>query len=469
MTRGRTKPLFTPVQRNTLTVPGMPGGHLSSTEIEPISFIQPIAYIAKDDNHALQIKDELAEWLITDKPAPLQFDDEPGRTYYAIVQNTIEDFERIAVLRQGAINFLCLDPFSYGKEQTKSFTSDILTLPYKGTAPASPIFELEVLKPSTFAMVQNGLGEYMMIGNLDEDTEEVINDRTLLFSENGSTMDTWKTNPVRIDPWIGDITGKFSTGESDGSGIIVADYGTGDKIHGPAAIKEIPPTQDFEISANIDIVSTKPDNNFRYEIYMFDENMDMLGKIGINDNNRHLQQRIGLGRVGEYVDSNTRYVIAKGNYNKTNLGGTTLMYLNVKREGRKYTFFIGERRYGKLYATIKETYTDNSGEWMGKLKYVQVFMGVWQDRLRPLIGKFVNIDVYKLADKTVGATPNIVYPGDLITFDNHNKKIRINGEDAKNQKAMGASFFKLRKGDNQLVVHPSNTFKASAKWRNRYR
>ncbi|SHI02554.1 hypothetical protein SAMN05421807_1355, partial [Virgibacillus chiguensis] len=42
MTRGRTKPLFTPVQRNVLTVPGMPGGHIESSQIEPISFIQPI-------------------------------------------------------------------------------------------------------------------------------------------------------------------------------------------------------------------------------------------------------------------------------------------------------------------------------------------------------------------------------------------------------------------------------------------
>src|SRR5699024_10594334 len=84
---GREKAPFAPLTRNTIKVPGMHGAYLQSTDVEPIVINQPIGFRV-DHNNELSFKDELASWLVTTDPVPLVFDDEPGRTYYAVVQNT---------------------------------------------------------------------------------------------------------------------------------------------------------------------------------------------------------------------------------------------------------------------------------------------------------------------------------------------------------------------------------------------
>src|SRR5690625_1805748 len=174
--QGRYKPPFAPIQRDLIYVTGMDGAYLGNTNLRPLYINQPVGFVVKNDEHALQLKDELADWLMTNEPVPLQFDDEPGRTYYAVVQNTIEDFERFVNLRQGTIQFLCLDPYSYGEEQTIEFQSDSVMVENKGTAETEPIFELTAKQKTTFAMVSNG-EEYMMVGKpVDEDGYEQVVD-----------------------------------------------------------------------------------------------------------------------------------------------------------------------------------------------------------------------------------------------------------------------------------------------------
>ncbi|WP_054859140.1 distal tail protein Dit [Gracilibacillus sp. JCM 18860] len=162
--RGRKNPPFAARRRNLLTVPGYPGGYLRSTEIQPLPIEQPVGFRIKDDADALAKKDELAEWLLTEKPVPLEFDDEPGRIYYAVVQNTLDDFEKMAVLRSGTIQFLCPDPYAYGPEIQFTAPSDYFSITNNGTAEAEPIFEFEVKEPVTFALIQNQFNEYNMIG-----------------------------------------------------------------------------------------------------------------------------------------------------------------------------------------------------------------------------------------------------------------------------------------------------------------
>ena len=101
---GRQKAPFAPISRNITSTRKRHRLKDSKHELLPIS--QPIGYIAGDDVDALEIKDELAEWLITKEVSPLKFDDEPGRTYWAVVQNSIDDLSRLAFTRQGTIQFL---------------------------------------------------------------------------------------------------------------------------------------------------------------------------------------------------------------------------------------------------------------------------------------------------------------------------------------------------------------------------
>lgn len=103
---GRTKSPFFPVNRTFVKYAG--GYRLKKTDKGLLEIQQPIGFTVQDDEHALAIRDELTSWLITDDWAPLEFDNEPGRIYQAIVQNSMDDFNRFAHLRQGTIQFVAV-------------------------------------------------------------------------------------------------------------------------------------------------------------------------------------------------------------------------------------------------------------------------------------------------------------------------------------------------------------------------
>ncbi|WP_200416279.1 distal tail protein Dit [Virgibacillus salexigens] len=462
MTSGRTKPLFVPVKRSLLTVPGMKGAHLQSTEIEPLSFNQPIAFKVKDDQHALQIKDELASWLITDEPVPLEFDDEPGRTYYAIVQNTIEDFERMGVLRQGSINFLCLDPYSYGTEQPIEFGSDAGVIINEGTAEAEPIFELEAIKKVPFALIQNQHGEYMLIGTPVDVTSEVVDTKTLLLEERGQSLDTWNSSPISLDN--GYVDGTFGT---DNDGITVPSYGpdtTDPDWHGPALRKEVPVAQDFEVEAMVQGRTTETSQTFRIEFSLFDEGMTELGKMAIKDDTLGIHRKKGEGRLGPYVGANENYLISSQNYSYDQ----DYFYgmLRIRRVGKEIMFYITRvNSSGRHVQTILRKFIDNENRYAGKLKYIQIHIGKFADTDRAYAPKIDHIKVFELAQVTVDQTPYIADVGDIITLDHVNKEILINGEARNDLKAFGGLFFTLKKGENHLITHPANSFRTTGRYR----
>lgn len=352
-------------------------------------------------------------------------------------------------------------PYSQAPEDRPS---DILTLNYGGTAPASPIFELEVLKPVTFAMVQNQFEEYQLIGIPLEADMETVDTRKLLIEERGETLDTWSNTPTKVDGGV--VAGRLST---DNDGITVPSYGPDtNNWHGPALIKEISPSQDFEIEMMVEGETGKPDQTYRIEFYAYDENMNVLGKMALLDKSLGINNKIAEGRIGDYIGKQENYLISSQNYSY----GWPFFFgmLRLRRIGNQFEFYVTRvANNTKHVFSLKKLFTDNNNEYMGKLRYVQIHIGKWADSARAYAPKILHIKVFKLAQETVDQTPYIANPGDKITLDNFNKEILLNGEDSKNLKDFGGSFFNLHKGDNQLVVHPSNSFKATAKWRNRYR
>lgn len=101
---GRRKSPYFPVNRQIVRYAR--GYRIKKTEKGLLEIQQSIGYVVEDDVDALAIRDDLTSWLITEDWAPLQFDDEPGRTYWAVVQNDMSDFERFAQLRYGTIQFV---------------------------------------------------------------------------------------------------------------------------------------------------------------------------------------------------------------------------------------------------------------------------------------------------------------------------------------------------------------------------
>lgn len=371
----------------------------------------------------------------------------------------------------GAITFFCSDPYKYSLTEQEHTLQDSTLIENEGSESTPPTIELTANKSATYAMVENGLNEYNLAGfPLEEEgQEQVVDDRVSVLYENGSTLDTWSTTNNKVDTNFIDISGIMGY---DGSGIRAEKYGTGDRIHGPAVTKELPTAiQDFEIVTNFDIISKRPDDNFRIEVYFTDENLNMLGKIGIKDNSRTFKRRHGLGRVGHYrgKGASNGYAIGSQNYKLDDVTDVTLMNLKVKREGNLYKFYIARWRNQRHTWVLEEKYRDVDNQFNGKLKFITLFVGNYKDRRLPTRLRINDVEVFELKKLNVDQTPYLLHAGDKIIFDHKNEEILINGQDAMPLKHFGGEFWQLLKGYNNITISPPDTFTGKIKYRERYK
>ncbi|MBO1003732.1 distal tail protein Dit, partial [Pseudogracilibacillus auburnensis] len=248
---GRQKSPFAPIRNNLIRVNGKAGAYVSGKETDVLYITQPIGFVVDNDEHALQLKDELAAWLVTNEAVPLEFDDEPGRTYYAEIEGAIEDFNKFVDQRRGVITFLCADPYSYGPEKNLLFPADTVSLDNNGTAEIEPVFTFNVLEDTTFAMVSNG-EEYMMVGRPADALETPKNTRPLILNDPASTLVGWSNFTGGFDFYgLGLVGGSMRV--IGGYAFTPDTFGTNPNgWTGPAIRKSLSePLQDFE--AEIDL------------------------------------------------------------------------------------------------------------------------------------------------------------------------------------------------------------------------
>ncbi|MCC2249073.1 phage tail family protein [Virgibacillus sp. AGTR] len=456
--RGRKRPPWAPIERSILEIPGLAGGYLSNSKVKPRVISVPVLLKKKNFPDLQKLKEDLADWLITDKEEPLIFDDEEDRTYYAVVNDEL-DLDEMVRYGHGTIEFICPDPYKYGEEQSLEFTSDVFTIENEGTIEAQPIFELDVLAPVTFAMVQNDNEDYQMIGIPVEVDTEVVDKTTQIIYEYGQTLNEWYTPS-------GNWSGNFA---STGTAIVVDNWGAGEEWHGPALMKEIDPLDDYEIELYVYTRTEREDQTFRVSTNYYDENMNQLGMLRLWDKTTNQVRKVVEARVGPYVGDDINYLISHRNYNiqgQRVWGGI----VRLRKEGNKLTFYAARvTQGGRHVSSVKQVYMDVNKEYAGRLKYIRFDIANYGDTRTPNEVRIEHLKVRKISKIKVDQTPYIAYPGDTITFDHYNKELLINGEDVKELKDFGGSFFDLDKGPNQLVVQPSDSFNTRIKYRDRFR
>ncbi|WP_346207611.1 phage tail domain-containing protein [Caldifermentibacillus hisashii] len=454
-----------------VTVPGMPGAHVTDIREDERKIAIELQLEAESIVKFDDLKHQIFNIFFSKEKLTIIRDMYPNQEIYAYLEGEY-DIDNITD-RDGNVPLTLTmpDPYKYGPEVSVKFTSDVFTLTNIGTAETPPMFELEVFKPVTFAMIQNQDNEYMMIGKPTDINSQVIDTKTLVLEERGETLNTWLKSPTTVDGGV--VAGTFG---SDNAGITVSDYGTGENWHGPALIKEIAPIDDFEVSLFCEVSQYMRNETFRIEYYLFDEYMNALGKMAIVDPSLEFYQIEGEGRYGGFtVGDHSNYPISSTNYKYTNWDYFNGL-LRMKRIGNQFEFYIARiADDGTHYYIAKQTYTDTKKQYTGRVKYVQIHIGTYGDEGYPGqsgVQDYVRINslkVYKLAKENKDQTPYIAYPNDIIKFDMKTKDILINGESRMDLKDFGATFFNLKKGDNQLVVMPRDSFRVKVSYRERYR
>jgi len=460
--RGRKRPAWA-ITRNLLTITGKPGSYLQDTVIQPRTIEVPVLIEGTDISNLQKLKEDLASWLVTDEPKELIFDDEPDRIYFAVVDETFSP-EELAYSGTGTIKFVCPDPYKYGPEKEAIFPSDVVSLKdYNGTAPGDPVFELEVLQPVTFAMIQNHLNEYTMIGKPIDVTDTPYTKYERVFYSDCDSLTGWTTAaPGEID---GNIAGTMQT---NGTRFQASDYGTGSSWHGPAIKTSLPEVlTDFKMTAWIALYNGYAARQVgRVEIYLLDPNGNQVGKVAMKDTRTLQSLAWGEARAGDA--DNYKYLINEygdkpGNWN--NFAG----HVELSREGNRWRayFAMVDTSTGRHHTRRKVEWVDTENKFTRQVAQIVVHVGQFGSN-EPISCGVYSISIFKINPNQSNKVPYIADVGDIITFDHTTKDILINGESRKDLKDFGARFFELQKGENQFVVLPSNSFAVRIRFRERF-
>ncbi|MDA2299556.1 phage tail family protein [Bacillus cereus] len=473
---GRKRPSWAPVKRKLVRVPHRAGALFLNTETEERRIDVPLVIKAKKDMADLQkVKEDLADWLYTEQPAELIFDDELDRTYLALIDGSV-DLDEIVNRGRGVITFVCPMPYKLGKQNTHRFTqnwSTEITTSFvnQGNVEAPPIIEIEAKKPSTFLDVWFGEypynRDYFRIGYpLKTEQLPVERNQRLIWDEMTTTVGWSKVSSMEDGNPVGEM-------KSDGYQFYCSNYGTGTGKgwNGAAVKKNIPngPVQDFIMQAYVTCKSKRINEMGRVEIAILDENSKVLSKIAMTDVFWQAEQNFGTMVIGYDNKPGRRSLIHEsGDY--PNTWNQYQGRLWIARTGNVWEAYISKF----LPGTEKDDserfvrWTDENNYHMEKAAQIQISIMQWQD-VTPVEAMTVSdLKFWKVNLNTQNNPPYIFDMGDKIIIDTEKSLVSINGKNAINLKDIFSNFPNVIRGENRIDIMPPDV-KATVSYRERYR
>jgi phage-related protein len=402
--------------------------------------------------------EDFADWLITDEPAELIFDDEEDRIYYAVVDGTFSPDE-LVVHGYGTITFLCPDPYKYEPEMSTEFI-DAATFNVSGTIETEPVVSVTLDQDVTFVAVSNGDKINMVGRTADVDQATVVRNERKLWHQM-DTLTGW-SDTTSVEGGV--ITGTVKT---TGYTFYTDTYGTNAGWHGPAKKISIGSSvQDFQVDALVHQSGIKGQSG-SLEIALLDASNNFVAKMLLSKrsaSNPANWARIRAGSVASGHDiMNTR---GANDSTWANFDGM----LRISRVGNKWTAYaclIDSK--GVQHTRAGETWVDSTNIAAAPITQVQVQL--WQYGTTPTTTQNIgDIKVYKINSVADTQVPIIASAGDVIEFDHQNDIIRKNGEDLTKEKAFIGEYFALNKGTNTIVVEPSDAIaNTEVRWRPKWR
>ncbi|MGE0977907.1 distal tail protein Dit [Bacillus cereus] len=473
--QGKKRPAWAPLDYMFLEVSHYPGGRLLRTQTKMRKILVPIALLYDSAEEAEKLKEEIADWLVTDQPCELIFDDEKDRTFLAVVDETL-DLDQLVDLGEGTLTFICPMPYKLGKEQTVDFKKDVSGLvanvQNKGTVHSNPIIEIDITKPNTFLDVWFGETslndrDYFRIGMPLKTVETPVErNQRLIWDEMSTTVGWSKVSSMEDGEPVGEM-------KSDKYQFYCSDFGTAGKgWHGAAVKKSIPggPVQDFIMQAYVTCKSKKINEMGRVEIAILDENSKVLSKIAMNDLFWQAEQNFGTMVIGyDNKPGKTGLIYESGDY--PNTWNQYFGRLWIARTGNVWESYISKFLPGteKDDSERFARWTDEKNYHMEKAAQIQISIMQFQD-VPPVEAMSVSdLKFWKVNLNTKNTPPYIVDVGDKVVIDTENSHVTIEGKNAINIKDIFSNFPVINRGTNKLEIMPSDIGTARVKYRERFR
>ncbi|MGH1075733.1 distal tail protein Dit [Bacillus tropicus] len=472
--QGKKRPAWAPLERTFLEVPHYPGGRLIRTQTKMRKIIIPVALFYESMEEAEKLKEEIANWLITDQPQELIFDDEKDRTYLALIDESF-DPQQLVNLGEGVLTFVCEMPYKLGPTKTVEFEMDgrglIANVQNKGTVHSNPIIEIEITKPNTFLDVWFGGvslsdRDYFRIGMPLKTVEKPVErNQRLIWDEMATTVGWSKVSSMEDGEPVGEM-------KSDKYQFYCSDFGTGKGWHGAAVKKSIPggPVEDFIMQAYVTCKSKKINEMGRVEIAILDENSKVLSKIAMNDLYWQAEQNFGTMVIGyDNKPGKTGLIYESGDY--PNTWNQYYGRLWIARTGNVWEAYISKFLPGteKDDSERFARWTDKDNKHMEKAAQIQISIMQWQD-VPPVEAMTVSdLKFWKVNLNNQNTPPYIFDVGDKVVIDTENTHVSIEGKNAINIKEFFSNFPVINKGANIIEIMPSDIGTAKVTYRERFR
>ncbi|MFA2606304.1 distal tail protein Dit [Bacillus cereus] len=475
---GFNRPVLAPVRRELLKVPHRPGGYLLNTVTEERQIDVPFIIKAKNQRDLQKIKEDLANWLMTDQPCELVFDDEPDRTYLAVLDGSV-NLEELVFRGKGILTFICPMPYKLGATKTSDFVQNWSTettsyFNNDGSVEAPPIIEIEVKKPSTFLDVWFGdypnNRDYFRLGYPRTVDETPVQERERVMWDEMSTAVGWTPVTGQVEEMKG--TGSFKT--RGGYALYCEDYGQDPGFHGAIAKKNIPggPLQDFELETWVRLKSKSVGEMGRVEVLLLDDTGNIVTRINMNDLYWDAEITKAYMRVGNTGTPNSIRKLVDTNGAHPNTFNQFYGRLRVARRGKEWSVYVARFRDGTETddASIVSRWTDESGNPMTNRKVAQVMIAICKLGDSPPVDtmQIDDLKIWKVNKVGDNTRPYIYDVGDKIIIDTEKSLVTINGKNAINIKDIFSNFPIAIKGYNRMDIMPPDV-KAKVSFRERYR
>ncbi|WP_426940536.1 distal tail protein Dit [Bacillus mycoides] len=470
--RGWKRPVWAPLRRNFLSVPDYPGARLLNTQAEMRVFSVPVGIIVPSGAKLEILKEDIADWLISDQPKELIFDIEPNRTYLAVIDEGF-DIDEFVDIGKGTLKFICPMPYKLGPTRTVGFQMDgrglIANVQNKGSVESNPIIEIEVTKPSTFLDVWNG-EDYFRIGwPLSVDQIPVERNQRVMWDEMSTTVG-WTAVPNAEDMIGG---GAFRV--DAGSRLVPSYLGETNIIgwHGCIAKKNIPqgPLQDFIMQAYVGVRSSHPDQMGRVEIGLLDENSDYVARISMNDVHWQAEQNTGFAKLGNKKKPDGERVLINEPGDHPTTWNQYRGRLWLARTGNRWEAYISKF----LWNTEKDdserfvVWEDENNVNMDRVAQVQISICQFSNNMFCTDMSIDDLKIWKVNMNTQDNPPYIFDVRDKVVIDTERGFVSINGKKAINLKDIFSDYPVIQKGTNKLEIMPSDVGMAKVTYRERFR